>query len=77
MSASTEPSPTPLRYADAGVDVPAAEASIGGLRLIAERASRPEVLGGVGAFAGLFRLGAGRYRDRCSSPAPTAWARRC
>ena len=62
MSASTERPPTPLRYADAGVDVPAAEASIGGLRLIAERASRPEVLGGVGAFAGLFRLGDG-YRD--------------
>ena len=63
MSASTERPPAPLRYADAGVDVQAAEASIGGLRLIAERASRPEVLGGVGAFAGLFRLGAGRYRD--------------
>ena len=62
MSASTEPLPTPLRYADAGVDVQAAEASIGSLRLIAERASRPEVLGGVGAFAGLFRLG-GAYRD--------------
>ncbi|MYB41358.1 MAG: phosphoribosylformylglycinamidine cyclo-ligase [Chloroflexi bacterium] len=63
MSASTERPPAPLRYADAGVDVQAAEASIGGLRRIAERASRPEVLGGVGAFAGLFRLGAGRYRD--------------
>ncbi len=63
MSASTERPPAPLRYADAGVDVQAAEASIGGLRLIADRASRPEVLGGVGAFAGLFRLGAGRYRD--------------
>ena len=62
MSASTEPSPTPLRYADAGVDVQAAEASVSGLRMIAGRASRPEVLGGVGAFAGLFRLGAG-YRD--------------
>ncbi len=62
MSPSTERSPTPLRYADAGVDVQAAEASIGGLRRIAGRASRPEVLGGVGAFAGLFRLGDG-YRD--------------
>ena len=63
MSAPPERSSAPLRYADAGVDVPAAEASLPGLRSIASRTSRPEVLGGVGAFAGLFRLGAGRYRD--------------
>ena len=63
MSAPPERSSAPLRYADAGVDVPAAEASLPGLRLIASRTSRPEVLGGVGAFAGLFQLGAGRYRD--------------
>ncbi|MYA18949.1 MAG: phosphoribosylformylglycinamidine cyclo-ligase, partial [Chloroflexi bacterium] len=62
MSASTEPSPTPLRYADAGVDVQAAEASVSGLRMIARRASRPEVLGGVGAIAGLLRHGPG-YSD--------------
>ncbi len=63
MSTPTERLPAPLRYADAGVDVQAAEASIPDLQRIAERASRPEVLGGVGAFAGLFRLGAAGYRD--------------
>ena len=59
----TAPPKRPLRYADAGVDVSAAEASMPRLRAIAERASRPEVLGGVGAFAGLFRLDTERYRD--------------
>ena len=63
MTAPPSSSQRPLRYADAGVDVPAAEASIPKLRAIAERASRPEVLGGLGAFAGLFQLDAARYRD--------------
>ena len=53
----------PARYADAGVDVAAAEASVPALRALAEGARRPEVIGGVGAFAGLFRLGASRWRD--------------
>ena len=61
-SSSPRP-PRPLRYVDAGVDVPAAEASLPALRAIAERASRPEVLGGLGAFAGLFQLDVARYRD--------------
>ena len=63
MSAPADRPPAPPRYADAGVDVRAADASLPALRGIAERASRPEVLGGVGAFAGLFRLDASRYRD--------------
>jgi phosphoribosylformylglycinamidine cyclo-ligase len=55
------PSDRPLRYADAGVDIAAADATVLRYREIARRASRPEVMGGVGPFAGLFRLGA--YRD--------------
>ena len=60
MTASAD---RPLRYAAAGVDVAAAEATVARYRAIAERASRLEVLGGVGPFAGLFRLDAARYRD--------------
>jgi phosphoribosylformylglycinamidine cyclo-ligase len=51
----------PLRYADAGVDIDAAEATVARYRDIARRATRPEVMGGVGPFAGLFKLG--DYRD--------------
>ena len=60
MTASPE---HPLRYVDAGVDAAAAEETVARYRAAAERASRPEVLGGVGPFAGLFRLDATRYRD--------------
>ncbi len=51
----------PLRYIDAGVDIDAAEATVSRYREIARRATRPEVMGGVGPFAGLFKLGS--YRD--------------
>jgi phosphoribosylformylglycinamidine cyclo-ligase len=51
----------PLRYADAGVDIEAADATVARYRDIARRASRPEVMGGVGPFAGLFKLG--NYRE--------------
>jgi phosphoribosylformylglycinamidine cyclo-ligase len=51
----------PLRYADAGVDIDAAEVTVARYREIARRATRPEVMGGVGPFAGLFKLGS--YRD--------------
>ncbi|MXZ46244.1 MAG: phosphoribosylformylglycinamidine cyclo-ligase [Chloroflexi bacterium] len=53
----------PLRYADAGVDVAAADATVDRYREAAEGATRPEVLGGVGPFAGLFQLDTSRYRD--------------
>ena len=50
-----------LSYAASGVDIDAAEATVLRYRDIARRATRPEVMGGVGPFAGLFKLGA--YRD--------------
>lgn len=58
----TAPSDRPLSYADAGVDIEAADATVARYRAIAARTMRPEVLGGVGPFAGLWRLGAG-FRD--------------
>ena len=59
----TARAPRPLRYADAGVDVAAADATVERYREAAEGATRPEVLGGVGPFAGLFHLDTARYRD--------------
>ena len=58
----TDSPPTPLRYIDAGVDVDAADATVRQFASIAKRTMRPEVLSGVGPFAGLFRVPEG-YRD--------------
>ena len=48
-------------YRRAGVDVRTGEQTVGLIRDLAAGASRPEVSGGVGGFAGLFRIGEGRY----------------
>ena len=62
--ASGPPPPAPRetapRYAAAGVDVDANTRLIPRLRALAARATRPEVVGGVGAFAGLFDLSGAR-----------------
>ena len=55
-------------YAAAGVDIDAAELLVGRIKELVRSAGRPEVLAGVGPFAGLFRLGlptgqAGQYRE--------------
>ncbi len=48
-------------YARAGVDLSARNLAVQRIKAIASRATRPEVLGGVGSFSGLFKLGA--YRE--------------
>jgi phosphoribosylformylglycinamidine cyclo-ligase len=50
-------------YADAGVDIAAGDRAIELMKGKLARASRPEVVGGLGGFAGLFRLDTTRYRD--------------
>ena len=57
----TAGSDRPISYAGAGVDIAAADATVERYREIARRTERPEVLSGVGPFAGLFRLDG--YRD--------------
>ena len=53
----------PVTYAAAGVDLDAADESVAMLGDIVARATRPEVLGGIGGFGGLFALDTGRYRE--------------
>ncbi len=53
----------PLTYRAAGVDIEAKEGALRRVRDLARATARPEVLGGVGGFGGLFHLPAERYRD--------------
>ncbi len=53
----------PLTYKDAGVDIDAGSALIDRIRPLVARTTRPEVLGGLGGFGGLFALPPGRYRE--------------
>ncbi len=61
MTPSTPSSPG-LTYRDAGVDIDAGNAVVERIKPLVRRTMRPEVLGGVGLFGGLFDL-AGRYRE--------------
>ncbi|GAA5157322.1 MULTISPECIES: phosphoribosylformylglycinamidine cyclo-ligase [Amycolatopsis] len=54
---------TNATYAAAGVDIEAGDEAVELLKPHAERASRPEVLGGVGGFAGLFSLKLDRWKE--------------
>jgi phosphoribosylformylglycinamidine cyclo-ligase len=47
-------------YREAGVDVAAGHRAVALIRDVASSATRPEVVGGVGGFAGLVELGDGR-----------------
>ncbi|GAB2978859.1 phosphoribosylformylglycinamidine cyclo-ligase [Amycolatopsis acidiphila] len=54
---------TNATYAAAGVDIDAGDEAVELLKPHAERTSRPEVLGGVGGFAGLFALKLDRWKE--------------
>ncbi|MGI8696500.1 MAG: phosphoribosylformylglycinamidine cyclo-ligase [Mycobacteriales bacterium] len=54
--------PRPATYADSGVDIGAGERAVELMRPWVEKASRPEVIGGIGGFAGLFELDLSRWR---------------
>ena len=49
--------PEPLTYAEAGVDVDAGDRAVALMRAAVEATHGPRVLGGIGGFAGLWRLG--------------------
>ena len=59
QGAESEP---PLTYSGVGIDFEARANVVERYKDVSKRASRPEVLGGIGPFAGLFALG-NKYRD--------------
>lgn len=50
-------------YAGAGVDIEAGDRAVQLIKARLARAGRPEVVGGLGGFAGLFQLDTSRYRQ--------------
>src|SRR6187399_1887599 len=52
----------PISYASAGVDIEAGDRAVELFKPLAKKATRPEVRGGLGGFAGLFALRGG-YRE--------------
>jgi phosphoribosylformylglycinamidine cyclo-ligase len=51
-----------VSYASSGVDIAAGDRAVELLKPLAQKATRPEVVGGLGGFAGLFALKGG-YRE--------------
>ncbi len=70
FTAMTDPGKTPgqdpgsqgITYASAGVDIEAGDRAVDLFKPLATKATRPEVRGGLGGFAGLFAL-RGDYRE--------------
>jgi phosphoribosylformylglycinamidine cyclo-ligase len=56
------PPEQPLTYASTGVDLEARQGVVARYKEIAKRATGPQVIGGIGPFAGMFAL-EGPYRD--------------
>ncbi len=53
---------TDASYAAAGVDIQAGERAVELMKSAVKRTVRPEVVGGLGGFAGMFRLDVSKYR---------------
>jgi phosphoribosylformylglycinamidine cyclo-ligase len=51
-----------ISYAESGVDIDAGERAVSLMQAAVARTRRPEVVGGLGGFAGLFALDVQRYR---------------
>jgi phosphoribosylformylglycinamidine cyclo-ligase len=52
-----------VTYADAGVSIHAGEKAVELLKSKVKKTTRPEVMGDLGGFAGLFRLNTAKYRS--------------
>ncbi|MYL60850.1 phosphoribosylformylglycinamidine cyclo-ligase, partial [Virgibacillus halodenitrificans] len=50
-------------YKEAGVDVEKGYEAVERMKKHIEKTTRPEVLGGIGAFAGLFELTSFNYKE--------------
>jgi len=62
VTTPTPPAVSGLTYRDAGVDIDAGNEVVERIKPLVKRTMRPEVLGGVGLFGGLFDL-SNRYRE--------------
>jgi len=62
VTQSASPDSPGLTYRDAGVDIDAGNEVVERIKPLVRRTLRPEVLGGVGLFGGLFDL-SGRFRE--------------
>ena len=62
VTQSIPPAPIGMTYRDAGVDIDAGNEVVERIKPLVRRTMRPEVLGGVGLFGGLFDLSS-RYRE--------------
>ncbi len=63
MSDTSDNSSPHATYAAAGVSIEAGEEAVEQLKPYAAKATRPEVLGGIGGFAGLFKLKLDRWKE--------------
>ena len=52
-----------LTYAEAGVSIDTGDEFVERIKDVVASTSRPEVIGGIGGFGGLFHLDTARYRD--------------
>jgi phosphoribosylformylglycinamidine cyclo-ligase len=57
MSKHTDENKKPMTYAEAGVSVARGNEAVEQIKCLAESTRRAEVVGGIGSFAGSFRLG--------------------
>ncbi|GAA2933786.1 hypothetical protein GCM10020221_31890 [Streptomyces thioluteus] len=65
---------TGASYASAGVDIEAGDRAVELMKQWVKKATRPEVVGGLGGFAGLFdATPSSGTSARCSPPPPTAY----
>ena len=62
MIPSAKPSPSPLSYKDAGVDIDAGDALIQRIKPLAKKTRREGVLAGIGGFGALFEVPK-RYKE--------------
>ena len=63
MSESGGDAAEPLTYAGAGVDIAAGEEAVERIKRHVRSTIRPEVIGDIGGFGGLFAFAADRYRE--------------